>query len=210
MSFIIILGKSKNLISSDSKNSLFKFLYEKIKQKIQIDTLDSQSSSRQSEPRDVIRSYKDEGIRDQRKKRHNANHDYMNNGFGGFSYQDDVLKYGKNDSGQKLQRDTSSISVTRKVEKDMTKVDNVRVKHRARGKHREDRLKLDKALVDQDAIIRKSLQSEGYYRRHRQKARNNVSIPSSASQSKTPKGGSIVRKKRRNVSRLFSIFHSVL
>lgn len=193
-------------------------MYEKIKQKIQTDTLASHGSSQRSEL-DVIRSYKDEGIRQKNKKkrRNQPSQDYMRNDFGGFSYQDDLLHYGRNNesnhknsaSGRKeIQREASSISVTRKKEKDLRKSTTGRVKHRARGKHRDTRLKLDKALVDQDPIIRKSLQSEGYYRRHRQKARNNISVPSSTSQSKTPKGGSLVRKKKKkNKKRLPAFQH---
>lgn len=163
----------------------------------------------------MIRSYKDERVRQKRKKKRDPSQDYLNNGFGGFSYQDEMLNYGKNESSkkkrgssqEKVRREASSISGSRKVEKQLSKGTTGRVKHRARGKYRENRLKLDKALVDQEAVIRKSLQSEGYYRRHRQKARNNVSVPSSTSQSKTPKGGSMVRNKKKKKKRLPAFQH---
>lgn len=190
-------------------------MYEKIKQKIQTDALESRESSQKSK-NGVVRSYKDEGIRNNRRKRQKEDPDFMKNGFGGFSYQDDILTYGRKDSGEnvcdeengKAKREASSISGTRKVQKDLEKTSTGRVKHRARGNHREGRLKLDKAL-DQDPIIRKSLQSEGYYRRHRQKARggNNVSVPSSVSQSKTPKEGSLARKKKSTKKRAPAFQH---
>lgn len=192
--------------ASDSRNILFKFLYEKIKQKIQFDTLDTQGNSSQRSGSEMIRSHKDGRMRNKRKRKRDPSQDYLNQGFGGFSYQDEMLNYGRNESSkkkmkvssqEKIRREVSSISATRKVEKQMGNGTDGRVKHRARGKHRGNRLKLDKDLMDQEAVIRKSLQSEGYYRRHRQKARNNVSVPSSTSQSKTPKGGSIVRKKKK-------------
>ena len=71
--------------------------------------------------------------------------------------------------------------------------------------------KIDKFISDDNQIIRKSLQSETYYRRHRQKARNgdkkerNESAYSSHQRSITPTNkqnkGSASRKRRRKPRR---------
>jgi hypothetical protein len=187
-------------------------LYEKIKQKIQIDALEGEDSWKESsdeEGGEIIRSYKDDGVRGKKRRRkREISGEYLEKGFGGVSYQDDYMNYGRDDENstrnvnRKAYKVDGSTSVSGKVRK--AKREKIVTPHRKqkRGKkrdHRSRRLKLDKTLANQEPIIRQSLQSEGYYRRHRQKARNVPSLPSDSSFSKTPKSGSVVpRKSKKN------------
>lgn len=60
---------------------------------------------------------------------------------------------------------------------------------------RRTKLRLDQELVDKHSIIRKSLQSDSYYRRHRQKARKEPQAPSNElSQGQTK----VLAEKKRN------------
>ena len=197
-------------------------LYQTLKQKVQIDALMSEFSngSDDEDGVEIIRSYKDEGVRDaaKRKKRtRDISGDYLEKGFGGVSYQDEVMSYGrhtkklksskvglnKNNTESGRLSNIVNISDGKKVKcRNRTPTTHNRGgtnNARKRNEFRSKRLKLDKTLACQEPIIRQSLQSEGYYRRHRQKARNGVSsIPSSTSVSKTPKSGSVARQAKNS------------
>ena len=95
----------------------------------------------------------------------------MQNGFGGYSYHEGAINKSYNSktrngsNNPKLDRDASSNSRQRHVKFEMDE-GGVLSDSKEAG-HRRGKLKLDQELLDKNSMIRKSLQSDSYYRRHR-------------------------------------------
>ena len=96
---------------------------------------------------------------------------FMQNGFGGFSYHDGMINKSYNSKSKinsvhpKNDRNASSNSRPRHVKFDIDAARDLSESKDAEP--RRGKLKLDQELLDKNSMIRKSLQSDSYYRRHR-------------------------------------------
>ena len=167
-----------------------------MKQKVQFDLLDSvqPKKTRFDLSKDlkndsvVLRTYGHEDQYNRSSKGHrrlatDGSDDFLQPGFGGYSYHDGVTvakmessKY--RDGSQSRIRDSSQTAQSKHSQMDRRGQDPVVEWNSKQNDVRAQRLKLDQDMVDKNSVIRKSLQSDSYYKRHRQKARKDVRGPS--------------------------------